>query len=203
MKKQSDIVAPLLAAIRDVLAWFRSARVPAILIGGVAASLQGRPRVTNDVDALVLVALDQWDDFLQQGKRFGIFPRIPDALAFARTSRVLLLKHEASGVEVDVSFGAMPFEEESIARAKKKRVGGITMPLATPEDLIVMKAIAHRSKDVADIQGLLDAQTNIDLHRVRHWTKLLTDILEAPELAVDLDRMLSKYEANRKLRKRQ
>jgi hypothetical protein len=61
-----------------------------------------------------------------------------EGLAFARRSRVLLLRHEPSGIDLDVSIGALPFEEEMAARARRRRVGSVWVPLPAPEDLIVM-----------------------------------------------------------------
>ena len=60
-------LTPLLAALRALVAWFDATRTRGAIIGGVAASLLGRPRVTGDVDALVLVDDDAWEDFLAAG----------------------------------------------------------------------------------------------------------------------------------------
>ena len=50
--------------------------------------------------------------------RHDIVPRIDDALRFARERQVLFLRHEPSGVTIEVSFGWLPFEEEALARAR-------------------------------------------------------------------------------------
>jgi hypothetical protein len=55
MAEPKEILVPLLAALRDLVAWFQDAPTPGMVIGGVAASLLGRPRVTRDIDALVLL----------------------------------------------------------------------------------------------------------------------------------------------------
>ncbi len=54
------VAGPLLRAIAASTEWLHEANVPAAVIGGVAASLLGRPRVTKDVD---LVALADDHDF--------------------------------------------------------------------------------------------------------------------------------------------
>jgi hypothetical protein len=63
---------------------------------------------------------------------------------------------------VDISFGALPFEEEAIARAVEGKVGKIRLPLPTPEDLVIMKAVAHRPRDAVDIEAVLDAHPKLD-----------------------------------------
>ncbi len=57
-RKVSDSapLAPLLAALADLTRWLRSTQTSGAVIGGVAASILGRPRFTRDIDAVVLRA---------------------------------------------------------------------------------------------------------------------------------------------------
>jgi predicted nucleotidyltransferase len=137
-----------------------------------------------------LLPQNRWSGFLKKGASFGFLPRQADALAFAREARALLLRHQPSGVEVDVAIGDFEFDEQMVARAKPLRVSGITVPLPTPEDLIVMKAVARREQDLRDIEGLLDAHPNIDMQHIRHWVRSFAELLEAPVIYSDLDRRL-------------
>jgi predicted nucleotidyltransferase len=90
---------------------------------------------------------------------------------------VLLLRHEPSGVTIEVSLAWLPFEEEALARANQIEIGGVTLRVATPEDLIVYKAAAWRDRDRADIERLLALHwRDIDLERVR---SLITEISAA------------------------
>ncbi|MGH7492222.1 MAG: nucleotidyl transferase AbiEii/AbiGii toxin family protein [bacterium] len=190
-------LAHLLQALRDVMNWMRAKSVKGIIIGGVAASLHGRPRVTRDVDAMVLLALENWGKFLTAGKQFGFSPRIDDPLDFARKTRVLLMRHQPSGIDIDISFGALPFEEESIARAVSFNVSDIKLLLPTPEDLIIMKAVAHRSRDLIDIAAVVEVQAKLDVRRIRRWVRDFSKAMEMPEILEDLERIL----ARRKKRK--
>lgn len=45
----------LQAALADVATWLEAAHIPAMIIGGVAASALGRPRLIQDIDAPALV----------------------------------------------------------------------------------------------------------------------------------------------------
>jgi hypothetical protein len=157
----------LLTAIAAATRWFEEAGVRAALIGGVAASLLGRPRVTKDVDIVVVAEESTWSELLARGARHGIISRVEDALEFARTTRVLLLVHEASGVELDISFAALPFERELIDRSTPKSIRGVSFNVARAEALIIMKALALRPRDIADIEGIVGVIRNLDLDRVR------------------------------------
>jgi hypothetical protein len=148
MAEHDATLVPLLAALRDLVGWLQDTPTPGMVIGGVAASLLGRPRITRDIDALVLLDESEWKAFLAKGVRFGFVPRLSDALTFARQARVLLVRHEASGIDLDIAFGTLPFEEEAVARTVWHDVGGVRIPLPLPEDLLIMKAVAHRPRDM-------------------------------------------------------
>ncbi len=198
MAEQEEALAPLLAALRDLVAWLQATHVPGAIIGGVAASLLGRPRATRDIDAVVLLDEKDWGPFLGTGTQLGFVPRLSDPLGFAHTARVLLVRHESSGIDIDIAFGALPFEEEAITRAVWRDIGGIRLPLPVPEDLIIMKAVAHRPRDMADIESILDAHLKLDRRRVRRWVREFSTALDTPEILQDLNALL----ARRRKRKR-
>lgn len=186
----SDHLAPLLSAIRDLLALFSAQQAPAAIIGGVAASLLGRPRVTRDIDAMVMLDSGKWEGFLAAGRQFGFAPRLPDALAFARTNRVLLLRHGPSSIDVDISFGGLPFEQETLQRSIVVSLGDMSVPIPSPEDLIIMKAVAHRPRDIADIEGIVDAHPDLDGKRIRTWLSQFAELLDAPEILSGIESVL-------------
>jgi predicted nucleotidyltransferase len=186
------VPGPLLQAIAAVTAWLREADVPAAVIGGVAASLLGRPRVTKDVDLVALAQDSDLPRLLTLGLQRGVTPRTEDAVEFAKVSRVLLLRHEPSGIEIDLSLAGLPFEREVIERATDRTIRGVTFRIATAEDLVVMKAVALRPRDVADIEALLDAHPELDLDRIRSLLRSSTEALEADDFAAEFERLLAR-----------
>lgn len=73
----------LIGAVADLTALLKDQGVPGAFIGGLAANLLGRPRITKDVDAVVLLGDLQIESFLAASARFGFAPRISDATKFA------------------------------------------------------------------------------------------------------------------------
>jgi hypothetical protein len=167
------------------------------VIDGVAASILGRPRLTRDIDGLVLIDRAHWSEFSAKASRFGFVPRISDAVAFARESHVLLLRHQSSQIDVDITFGVLPFETYAIARKISKRIGRLTIPLPTPEDLIVMKAVARRPRDLADIEGILAASGKLNRRLIRRWVGEFASAVGSPEMLSDLERLLRKQTKKR------
>ena len=128
--------------------------------------------------------------FVKSGSRFGFFPRISNPIEFALKSRVLLLQHNQTKIDVDISLGALPFEQELIERAIEFTTPELTVQVATPEDLIISKAVAHRKRDLMDIDNLVSVHPNLDLARIRYWVGQFAAVLESPELVSDLEDLL-------------
>lgn len=198
MPKREESLAPLLAALRGLVGWLQASNVSGLVIGGVAASLLGRPRVTRDVDAVVLLEEKEWSTFLATGVRYGFVPRLSNPLEFAKKARILLVRHESSGIDVDIAFGALPFEREAISQSRWIDVGGVRLPLPTPENLIIMKAVAHRPRDLADIESILDVHSKLNLKRVRRWVRQFSDALEMSEIFKDLETILARRRKRKK-----
>lgn len=174
-------LAGLLAAIRAATTWLAASEVPHAIVGGVAASLHGKPRVTKDVDLVALAEDSTWSALLEAARKQKIQPRIQAPLDFAKTTRVLLLVHKPSAIEIDLSFGMLPFEREVVERAVQRKVKAVSFSLATAEDVVVMKALALRPRDVVDIEGILDAVPDLDLERVRKIVSQLSAALEGED----------------------
>ncbi len=153
-------------------------------------ALVGRPRITQDIDGIVLLGGIAIQDFLRKAEAAGFSTRVPDAAAFTEKSRVFLLRHDGTKIPIDLSIGFLPFEEEAVRRARTIRAQRLEIPVATPEDLVILKAIAGRPRDIVDVEGLLAANPGIDRNRVRATTAMFADVLEAPEILETLERLL-------------
>jgi hypothetical protein len=182
----------LLGALADLVKWLESAQISAMVIGGVASSFLGRPRMTQDVDALAILPENKWDAATEAARNFGIVPRIDQAVDFARRSRVLLLKHAQSDIAIDVILGGLPFEQEAVDRARAHLVGDITVRLPRVEDLIIMKVIAHRDKDMQDVEGLLDAHPEVNFDEIRQYVSEFATATSMSELIDDFERLLQR-----------
>jgi hypothetical protein len=180
------LLAPL-QALQSLLSRFDERGV---IIGGIATSLLGTPRFTVDVDAVFLLSFEDIPRLLEEASAVGIEPRISDAEAFARRNRVLLLRHVDSGTDIDLSLGELPFEVEMVDRSTVHEVGGLNLRLPTPEDLIILKAVAHRPKDLLDIQAVVARYPDLDRKRIQFWVQQFAEALEMPELWQGIEKLL-------------
>ena len=180
----------LLPVLSSLAEWFKVEKVSYTIIGGVAMGLIAQARATQDVDAVVWLDLKDAAEFINSGRRFGFVPRLEDVVDFARRSRVLLLRHSDTQINVDLSCGVLPFEREMIDRATEFKTSELILKVATPEDLIITKAVAHRGRDLIDVDNLLTIYPDLDLPRIRYWVSEFADVLEMPELVEDWEDLL-------------
>jgi hypothetical protein len=153
----------ILAPLGDITRWLLATRTQAVIVGGVAVSLLSRPRFTQDIDALAWVGDESRESLLAAAADFGIVPRIDDPLEFARRTRVLLLRHSATAIDVDVILGGLAFEREVVENGMAVTIGGVAIRLPKVEHLMIMKAIANRPQDQEDVAALREAHPDVDL----------------------------------------
>lgn len=189
MAKRGD--KRLQEALRDLASALKATGARWMVIGGIAVIARGVRRFTADID--VAVRGDEVDigALLASLARRRIIPRIDEAAQFARENLVLLLRHEPSGVDFDVSLAWTEFEHEAIAGATVGTFGSVKAPMARPEDLVVYKAIAGRGKDMDDVAALLALYPDLDLARVRARVRELAALADTPELTRGLEKALA------------
>jgi hypothetical protein len=156
-------------------------------IGGLAVQHWGEPRVTRDVDVTLLAGFGNEEAFVEALlKRFQ--PRLADYWEKALQARVVLLK-DANGVGLDIALGGLPFEEGAIRRSQEVRfLGDWSLRICSAEDLIVMKALAGRTRDWLDVETVMIRQQNkLDWNYIIQELKPLSELAEKPETLKGLD----------------
>jgi predicted nucleotidyltransferase len=128
--------AVFLEVLDEVTRALEDGGVSYVFIGGVASAVLGRPRWSDDID-IFIEAQDarRCLDVLEEAG-FETQETYPD----------WLYKAIRRGVLVDVIFkssGDIYLDEEMLARAQTGDFRGRSVRIAPPEDLVVMKAIAH------------------------------------------------------------
>ncbi len=88
---------------------------------------------------------------------------------------------------------ALPLEDLFLSRAVPVRLGDVTVPVISPEDLIVTKVLAGRPKDLDDVHGVLcERLTSLDVGIVRETLAILEQALDQSDLQPTFDALLAR-----------
>jgi len=187
---QTPELLEALRAVQEVLdgedlRWF--------VFGAQAVVVYGRPRLTADVDVTLEASLEETLALLPILARHGFEARTPKPQEFLHSTRVLPLVHVSSGLAVDVVVAGPGIEEEFLAHRRFVDLGGLKVPVISPEDLVVTKVLAGRPKDLEDVEGVLREQKGkLNLDRSRQFLRLLEQALGRSDLLPVLDRLAEK-----------
>jgi predicted nucleotidyltransferase len=124
------------AVLRSVTRTLDETGLPWALLGGVASAVYGRPRWTYDIDAFVR----------PHDARPALEALARRGFATDELDPHWLFKAIARGVLVDMLFktvGDLYLDEQMISRVERHEFRGVNVPVISPEDLVVIKALAH------------------------------------------------------------
>lgn len=153
-------LADKLLAVHRALA---GASIPHAFGGAIAlAYYTQEPRGTRDVDVNIFVAQEE------SAAALAALPAevdVPEAVArtIAETGQARLWWGD---MPLDVFFNNVPLHDRAAANTRTGPFGGAEIPVLGPEELAVFKAFFDRTKDWADIEAMVAAET-VDVDAVR------------------------------------
>jgi hypothetical protein len=162
--------------------------------GAIAYNYYGPPRLTMDVDVLVLVPDLRAPALVEELQKAGclhgdVSPRpveLREVLADLR-GKTHLAVFRLRDVRIEIFTPWHPFHRRVLDRSPERELAGRRIRVHSAEDLIVFKKIFDRPKDITDIRAMLLAQRGrLDLDRIRSDAR---DLLGDESLA-ELERLL-------------
>lgn len=151
-----------------------------MLIGGLANLVWGEVRGTTDVDLVVDIGGMDAAEFVTLASQLGD-PQPPDPERFVERTRVLPIRTQ--GVAVDFLVATLSFELEALDRARDVEMGGRTVRVCSPDDLVLFKVVGGRAQDIRDLVGILRRRRDeLDWERLERAVRALDE--EVPELGI-------------------
>jgi len=183
--------SPVADLLADLSRAFAALDMPWYLFGAQAAIVYGVARLTADVDVTARAPAGRpaatWITTIEQQ---GFVRRFRDP-AFVEHSRVLPLVHGRTGLPVDIVLAGPGLEDEFLARAVTQMIDEVAVPVVDVSDLVILKVLAGRPKDIEDLVSLLQIQREaIDERRVRTVLEMLERALGQSDLLPAFDEAL-------------
>lgn len=143
-----------------------------------------------DVDVTVDIRREQLPELVEALEAAGLHHRYPDlAGELLATGSVLPLGH-SSGMELDLVVAGSGLEGLALDRATQVEIDGVEVPVAQAIDLVVMKVLAGRGKDLEDVRALL-ASGEVDLGEARDLLCQLEEALGQSDLLPRLEEAIA------------
>ncbi len=139
------------------------------IIGGIAISYWSVPRYTKDLDLTLSLTHTNWVKLkktLDANKVKWILIQQPLEESIPDLVR-LTWKNQL----IDFQISKTKHQESLIKRRKKVILEGRAIYIASPEDIFVLKLLANRPQDRADIHQLIQDVKKMNLPYIRKWCK--------------------------------
>lgn len=152
-----------------------------LIIGGIAVGVFGEPRFTQDVDLIIFTEKTKLETFLAKAEEMG----------FSFDKKVVLSEAKERGVfrlfisefHLDLLIASTELERSALKRKVSVRIFDKDVFLPSKEDLLLLKIIPNRPKDLIDAEGIaLRHKGKLDRKYLEYWAQRLSD--EAEDMAI-------------------
>lgn len=165
-------------ALRLYVGLLESHRYDYAVGGAVAMNLLKYIRATRGVDVLAIIPAVRHQEFADAASSSGFAARdaggqpMPiDVPTMARESRDLgQFRLWWKMVKIETFLPKVPLQDAVLSRKRRVGLGDFAMWITTAEDLILLKMIFHRDKDLVDVRRLIAAnRDSLDVPYVKFW----------------------------------
>ena len=144
-------------------------KIPYMVIGGQAVLIYGEPRLTRDVDITLGVGPERLQDLLSLAESAGWRLLVEKPEEFVQRTLVLPLQDSNSGIRIDLIFSCSPYERQAMDRVRLVEMGKATVRFAAVEDVIILKMVAGRPRDLEDVRSILVKNPELGQGYIREW----------------------------------
>lgn len=168
----------LVQSLRECGAVFDRLGISYAVMGGVAVRAYAVPRPTFDVDFTLVLPRERLAELFAALEELGY--TVPDAYRAGWVDTVAgmsLVKARfyvgEQGVDVDMFLAESAFQRSLMSRRRKDIVEDVETWIVSAEDLVLLKLVAARPRDLIDVADILFIQGQLDSEYLRHWADQL------------------------------
>lgn len=170
------IARTLLNAMEEILRISRKNNVPIMFMGGIAVSAWGIPRATYDIDGIIQIDSEKLCKFLNSLSLKGFTYNKKEPVRVIKNLSFITLCHrmQKQKLYIDLFLVQSEYGKNALQRSKKITLNKLRVPIISPEDLILYKLLAGRTRDLEDVRNILLMQKEkLDTGYMKRWAKRL------------------------------
>jgi len=178
--------------MRVLIKFLSEQKIPYVIIGGVAVSIHGEPRLTADIDANIILERSQISLFIKHARKYAIYPVSTETKNIAMETGVVPMVYKKGKVtgRFDLIIVENILERLAIERAGLKTMAGVKVRLISPEDLVIHKIASSRPRDHEDLRGILLRQSKrLDFKYIRYWLRKIDQANKGAQLLRQFNRL--------------
>lgn len=164
----------LVQPMRDFVKLFEELEIPYAIMGGIAVGVHGIPRPTHDLDFKISIERHRLPELYAAAEELGY--SVPEAFAAGWVDLVAEMPLvrvrqwvEGKTIDIDIFLAESAFQESVLARRVRMEIDAGVAWVVSAEDLILLKLIASRPRDIGDIFDVFLAQGQLDEEYLRKW----------------------------------
>lgn len=160
----------------------KKTNVKIVLIEGIAFNVWGNPRTTYDIDGILSLQEDETEIFfsLLKAEGFEYEKEIKNIAGFP----FITIIYPDFKIPIDLIIAKHDYQKQILNRSIAIKFDKIELSVVSCEDLILLKLISGRSKDIDDVRKMLEENLDkIDFKYLNEWAaKLHVDVFLNDEL---------------------
>lgn len=160
-----------------VIDFLEQSKVPYLIIGGLAVSVVGEPRMTQDIDLIISVGKRNIRTLLESVTESGFEVNVERELQRVKDTGTFKLTR--GHFYADMIIASTPLEESAFARAQRIKLANKIASFPSPEDLVLFKIIVGRDKDMLDARSIITRhKIRLDREYLKRWAQSISDEAE-------------------------
>ncbi len=176
-EEEEQVKVLLEDAYKSVIRFLNKGKYKYIVIGGMAAGAIGEPRMTRDVDINIIMNKDEVPLLLSRAEKAGFILSRERCLETAEQMGIFQIRY--NDYNIDFIIASTDLEVQAFERRKVTRMYGVRGFFPTPEDLILLKIIPGRDKDLLDAKNIVVRHKGkLDTKYLKSWAMKLCDEAE-------------------------
>jgi predicted nucleotidyltransferase len=164
-----------------VIDFLEQSKVPYLIIGGLAVSVIGEPRMTQDIDLIVSLKKQNVHALLESAINSSFELNMERELQRVKETGTFRLNR--GHFHADMIIASTSLEESAFTRAQRIKLVNKIASFPSPEDLVLFKIVVGRDKDMLDARAIvIRHKMRLDRGYLKRWAQSISD--EAEDMTV-------------------
>ena len=174
---------------KRIVTFLNNQKLNYLVIGGIAVSVIGEPRETVDIDFCIFIKKMSVKDFLDKASQNGFSVDKETMLNRVKSTGCFSIMNGA--VRIDFLVASHKLEKSAFNRNILIEMHGVKAYYPTPEDLILLKIVPARLRDLADAENIAKRYSGkLDEKYLKRWAQKLSDEAQDMRIYNEVERLL-------------